>query len=417
MRNAELALFRAQTDLATRVRGNYFAVLVAMESVRLNRALVKFTNEVYQTQVNQVLRGGVAAPYEPMYLRALATQTRAGLVQARNRRISAWKQLAAGMGLPGMPPTQLAGRLDIPIPIFQYKEVLARVLANHTDIRTAANSWQQAHYNLQLARITPIPDVDMRLLIQKDRTGPPYEVSPSFTMSIPIPVFDRNQGGILQAEGAVIRNEEEAHRVRTELTRTLADAFERYENGRVLLGYYRDQILPDLVRAYRGVLVRYQQELPGVGIGTPPPGFNDLVVAQQNLSAAVGTYITTLGQLWQAVVDVADLLQTKDLFGMKMPTQPVPEIPDLEKLPPLPCHHPCSPLPDAHQRVIDGAWPNAEVGTHPLVPGQQAGETLHPPKAIPTPPEKEKADKDSPALSTKEDPDLLPLPPISTGNR
>ena len=26
----------------------------------------------------------------------------------------------------------------------------------------------------------------------------------------------------------------------------LADAFERYENNRVLLGYYRDQILPDI---------------------------------------------------------------------------------------------------------------------------------------------------------------------------
>ena len=45
LRNAELALVRAQTDLATRVRGAYFAVLVAKESIKLNRALVKFEDD------------------------------------------------------------------------------------------------------------------------------------------------------------------------------------------------------------------------------------------------------------------------------------------------------------------------------------------------------------------------------------
>ena len=36
LRNAELALIKARTDLATRVRSNYFALLVARESVRIH---------------------------------------------------------------------------------------------------------------------------------------------------------------------------------------------------------------------------------------------------------------------------------------------------------------------------------------------------------------------------------------------
>ncbi|MFO0926904.1 MAG: TolC family protein [Gemmataceae bacterium] len=366
IKNAELALVATRNEVATSVRTNYFAFLVAAESVRLSRALIKLTTEIYQVQVEQVRRGGFAAPYEPMYLRALATEARAGLVRARNRRTAAWKQLAAALGLPGMPPVQLAGRLDVPVPAFCYKDVLARVLAHHTDVLTAANTITQAQYQLELERITPIPDVDVRVMVQKDRTGLPFQASPSVAVSVPVPVWDKNQGGILEGQARLIRAKEGVHRARTELTNNLAEAFERYENSKVLLGYYRDRILPDLVRVFRGVYDRYQRE--PAAAGGSPPGFTDVVVAQQNLAQAVGNYVTTLGQLWQATADIAGLLQTPDLYGVEGPRHDVPPIPDLHALPPLPCCHPCSPLHDAHHHVHDAFWPNADALSPALVP-------------------------------------------------
>ena len=56
LHNAELALKRARSDLSTQVRNAYFAVLVAKETVRVNKALAHFTDEVYQLQAN--LAGG-----------------------------------------------------------------------------------------------------------------------------------------------------------------------------------------------------------------------------------------------------------------------------------------------------------------------------------------------------------------------
>ena len=330
LKNAVIAKKRAETDLLTKVRGNYFGVLVAQESIRLNRALVKFTNNVYQVYVEQLKRGGFAAPYEPMYLRALAGQARGALIQSRNRRTSAWKQLAAAIGMPTLPPTQLAGRLDIPIPNFDQACILRKILTDHTDVLTATTSLQQAEFQLKLNRLTPIPDPTLRLMVQRDSTGPPFGTSPSVVLTFPIPVWDRNQGNILNAQAALQRIHGEIPRVQNELSRTLADAFERYDNNRQLLVIYRDQVLPDLVRVYRGTYARFRDE-PGPPVGNPP-GLTDLVVAEQNLAAAVGTYITTLGQVWQGVVDVADLLQTPDLFGLQGGCCQVGEIPDLEKL-------------------------------------------------------------------------------------
>ena len=54
LRNAELALRQARYDLATQVRTNYFAVLVAQENVKVSRALAQFAETTYRVQIGRV---------------------------------------------------------------------------------------------------------------------------------------------------------------------------------------------------------------------------------------------------------------------------------------------------------------------------------------------------------------------------
>ena len=112
--------------------------------------------------------------------------------------------------------------------------------------------------------------------------------------------------------------------MRNDLTARLAEAFGRYQNNLRALEFYRTWILPDQVRAYRGVYERHQQEPDSVGFG-------DVVTAQQTLAAQITSYVSALGDAWTAVVDVANLLQTSDLFGVctEQPVAPVPELPAL----------------------------------------------------------------------------------------
>ena len=310
-------------------------------------------------------KGGFAAPYEPMQLRVLAWQARAALVQARNHYTSAWKQLAAALGLPAMPPTELAGRIDLPIPVYDHNAVLTRALQSHTDVLTAENTFQQARFRLRLAQVQVVPDVTVNVVLQKDYTGPPFGTVYSLQAGVPVPIFDRNQGGIVEAEAQVRQASEEGHRVRDDLTTRLATAFEAYESNRLLLRIYRDRVLPDQVRAYRAIYDRYQKEAaPAAPAGVPvtnTPAFSDVVVAQQNLAQSITTYVTTLGALWQAVADVADLLQTDDLFqlGLDGSCPEAVAVPDLADLPGLPCCHPCSPLPDPALKGKQGDWPAA----------------------------------------------------------
>lgn len=240
---------------------------------------------------------------------------------------------------------------------------------------------------------------------------------------MPVPVFDRNQGGIRQAEAQLVRAEEEPHRVRTRLINDLSDALQRYKSNRVLLEYYRDHILADQVRGYQGVLNRYWFEAApppkGPGLAPPPPTFQDVVNAQQLLTTTIATYLTTLGAMWQATVDVASFLQTDDLFQLSGEPLCVAPVPDLEHLAPLPCHHPCSPLPDpALLHKVDGRWPTVAPGAGRGSTPPDGGETPRPmPEMLPEPEKPEKLPERRGAASrflpaaVSTDPQLLEAPP------
>jgi cobalt-zinc-cadmium efflux system outer membrane protein len=337
--NAELALRRARSDLSTAVRNAYFGVLVAKETVRVNKALARFTDDVYRVQAGY-LAGGFAAPYEPAALRALAYTARLAYKQAIQTYVYSWKQLIAALGLRQLPLTEVAGRIDAVIPYFDFDRVRDFVLNNHTDVLTARNGLDKARFNLKSAQITPYPDIDVNLAVLKETALLPKQWTHTLTVGVPFPIWDQNKGNIRSAEAALIRATEEPHRVEESLTTTLATAYMGYKNNLDALEYYRRYILPDQVRTYRGVFRRRQID--------SMVALADLVGAQQTLAANVTSYLGVLGSLWSSVVGVADLLQTDDLFQLAQP-RAVPALPDLDALLSWPCCHDCPPTGACHQ--------------------------------------------------------------------
>ena len=327
--NAQLALRRARSDLSTNVRNAYFALIVAKETVRVNEALARFTDEIYRLYTGY-LAATIAAPYEPAALRSQAYSIRLAYKQAITSYDFAWIQLVATIGLPQLPLTEVAGRVDRLIPYYDYDKVLAHILARHTDALTARNGVQIAQYNLKLAQITPYPDMDWYGAVWKESTIVPYVIFYQVQVGFPIPIWDQNKGNIISAQGALIAAVEESHRVENALTNTLAGNFTNYQNNLNALEYYRRYILPDQVRYYRGVFDRRQLD-----INASP---NDLVTAQQALATNVQAYLGILGSLWTSVVSVADLMQTDDLFQLAKKSE-LPELPDLDNMPSWLCPH------------------------------------------------------------------------------
>jgi outer membrane protein, heavy metal efflux system len=367
MDNAELALKRARSDLATQVRNAYYSLLVAKETMRVTRALSVLTDEVYRVQLALTEKGGQNAAYEPAALRAQAYTARLAYQQAIATYVYAWKTMVSTISERQLPLSEVAGRLDVAVPLYEYDRVLAHVLRNHTDALTALNGIDINRFNLKVNQVTPYsPNLDFNVGMFKDQALLPFGTYWSFGVTAPLPFWDQNRGNILSAESALARALEEPHRVEMALTNTLATNFTNYKTNLDAVEYYRRYVLPDQVRFYRGVLQRRQIDANAQ--------FGDLVAAQQALASSVTTYLGLLGTLWSSVVSVADMLQTDDLF-QNAELRGLPALPDLESLPPLPCCHPFGQT---------GAGCATPVPSNPPTPGPINPASL-PPSNPPTP--------------------------------
>ena len=365
LQNAELALRRARSDLATAVRTAYYGVVVARETVRVNKALARFTDEIYQLQAD-MLAGGFAASHEPAALQSQAFITRLGYEQAIANYVYAWKKLVAALGLRQLTLSDVEGQVDRLVPYYDYDVILAHVLRNHTDVLTARSTLEGARYGLKLAQITPVPDVEVRAEVWKETTLMPLQNYHAVSVSIPFPIWDKNKGNIRAAASALVRAAEGPHAVEVTLTTGLAAAYAPYKANLAALVYYRRNILPRQVQYYRGVFERRKID--------PSAAFADLVTAQQTLVADVTAYLGVLGSLWTSVVGVADFLQTDDLYQLGKPLK-LPELPDFDKLHDWPCPHPQMTVqPDG---VQPAPTPLQHAGLSPPAPSTPSQDATH----------------------------------------
>jgi cobalt-zinc-cadmium efflux system outer membrane protein len=362
--NAKLAYRRAETDLMAAVRSAYFAVLVSREGMKANRALIELTDEVYKVILVQLTKGQVAG-YEPAQVSVYAGQARVAYIQSRNSYLQSWKNLATAIGLSMMPATELSGSVTRDLPRFDFEKGLAHILKNHTDALTALNGFDKARFGLRLAQVTPVPDVTVGAGLIYDATPPgPTRLVPMVTASLPVPFFDRNQGGIRQAQAAQLRAAEEPHRVQMALTASFADAYRRLEENRQILELYYKQLLPQQIQAFRATVKRHFIVGPvEVSLaGSSTSYLTDMIAAEQNVVGLVGSYLTALGAYWQAASDTASLLQTDDVYEMAAQVTNLPEA-DLTELLRLPCCHPCSSVPAA-----PGVQPPTGMPAAPHIP-------------------------------------------------
>jgi cobalt-zinc-cadmium efflux system outer membrane protein len=306
---AEFALRRTRIELATAVRNGYFDVLVAQQRVRYARLLPQLAETVYRAQI-ELVAGGEAAAYEPLQLRVFALQAGNAVRRAENSYLAAWRQLAANLGLPQLAPAELAGSVDAPVPRVTYDAALNYLLTHHTDLAIAQTQIDKAVINLRLQRVTPIPNVNVLTVYQHDATTPPYNAAFNLQVGVPLPVFNNNRGNIVAAEAQLVSMQQTMTDTRNTLTASLAEVFQRYASNSMIAGSYRTDILSDQVRSSRGIYERFRQAGGDVD-------FAQVVLALQNLGQVVNDYLGALDDQWQAVVDLAQVLQIDDLFALE----------------------------------------------------------------------------------------------------
>src|SRR5262249_25303717 len=168
---------------------------------------------------------------------------------ARREKDAGWGRLAAAVGVPHLAPTPLRGSLEAPLPDYAFERARTVMLESHPEIRAAEVGISRAQLSLRRAEVERTPNVT--LAGGYSRNFNDRENQATYQVSVPLPVWNRNQGNIHAAQAELGRAIQEVTRVQNDLTGRLWTAFGQYAAARQRAERYRTAILPTATKAYR----------------------------------------------------------------------------------------------------------------------------------------------------------------------
>jgi cobalt-zinc-cadmium efflux system outer membrane protein len=259
----EQQLAAQQQRVLTDVRRAYFHVLIAQEEEKSLPQLDKFRRQSLQQLDNLFNQGEIS--YQQRYQLSIEIANAQNLfVRARNRRAAAWESLAAVIGQPHLPLQELQGNPDS-LPTWQsHHDVMQRLLTTSPEVAAAMASIERARWAAERARVESVPNVTVQGLYNWRDNGIGGDPDGAVTVGVPIPIWNRNQGRIIEAAQEAAAAERALQQLELNLQNRLAPVYERYANAFELVqGYQRAGGLKELDES-----VRRTQSLWPAEIGT-----------------------------------------------------------------------------------------------------------------------------------------------------
>jgi cobalt-zinc-cadmium efflux system outer membrane protein len=224
------------------VRIRYYDVLGAEQSVKLAGRLVDIAEKGAKT-TEDLFEARQASRADVLQARIQLKTVRLTLREAGIRHRTAWKQLTHTVGVPGLPLTMVAGVIDGNVPERDFDAAYQELLAGSPQVRAAETRVGHARAELVSEQAQVTPNVTLQVVAQRDQVNQFNSVN-TF-VSVPVPVFNRNQGNIYHAQADIREAYQEVERTKLALRDSLAEAFQRYETARTQVESLRDEILPD----------------------------------------------------------------------------------------------------------------------------------------------------------------------------
>ena len=291
------------------VRTRYFEVVAAERLIAINRELSRLNDDAVTT-TEQLVNVGQANEPDLLQAKVEARRARVALRNAENRYRGGWENLIALVGAPELRPTPLDGAaLDAPGAPLDFDSTLANLLKCSPEILAALADIRRSQFTVRRERAEPIPNVTVQAVVGRN-----YEINTTTAgvqASIPLPIWNRNQGTIREAQADLARDHAEHDRIALSLRQRLADAATRYDDAYQSVEDFRSETLPLAKRAFEVQSANFRQRRAA---------YPQVLVAQRTYAELNKEYVQSLLELRRAEVEIGGMLLSDGLATPGSPT-------------------------------------------------------------------------------------------------
>lgn len=298
---ADRALDAARSDLNSRqhavraaVITAFFDLLATQERVRVAETSLSLSQRSSDAASKRVLAGKVS-PVEETKARVAEAGIRIELAQVRGEQGGARARLSAAMGQP-LGNIVLQGSLA-DLPVVPSEEVLRSNFELAPSVRRAQLEVERRKALSEVEKSRRFGDVTVSLGAKRDQeVGRNQAV---IGLSIPLPLFDRNQGNVLEA----LRREDKA---RDELTVAQLQVESEAIQARERLATSRNEATSLAAEVLPGALSAFDAATTGFELGKF--SYLEALDAQRTLLAARTQYLRALVEAQRAAADLNRIL-------------------------------------------------------------------------------------------------------------
>ncbi|GAB5406410.1 MAG: hypothetical protein Aurels2KO_46410 [Aureliella sp.] len=232
----------ARLRVSTNVRLAYIGVLRAQRQIDVARQLLEFNRDAMA--LTKRLWAADEVPRTDVLGSELEFRTASlELKSAENRHVFAWKQLEEAVSRP-LDSAPLDGDLTHGKPRGSYEDILAELRSRSPEVALALSQIEQAKCFLARQRAEPLPDISTRGLLNWRDNGIGGGVDAGLAVSVPYPLWDKNEGGISQAFHQLQAASRRLQQVELALAARLTPIYEQYLDASGRVATYREDILP-----------------------------------------------------------------------------------------------------------------------------------------------------------------------------
>lgn len=281
-------------DVITLTKKAFADVLLAQGQLALAESLLVLAEDVRKAAAERV-KAGKAPLLEETKAGVEVATARIARDRAKRELDTARKRLAASWG--GTMPVfkeadgELDAVRDVP-PV----EKLSALLDNTPEVARWNEEVALGKESLALAKAERIPDLDVIAGISRFEEVGTYAGNAG--LSLPLPLFDRNTGGILAAKHQATRAEYEQRAARLRATTDLVEAHNRLETARAEALTIKGELLPGAQQAFDAAQIGYREG---------KFGHLEVLDTQRTLSDAKVRYLDVLAAYQKAAADVERL--------------------------------------------------------------------------------------------------------------
>ena len=286
-------------DITAKVKKAFFDALTSQDELEFAKEALEIA-ESLKAISDEKFNAGIIARIEVLKANVEFSNAKMKVIVTERNRLNSIKKLQTIMGTPNISLNELYPISIVDTPLLKMEKLEDMLLTNYPAVQAQKKIVELSLLKVKEARKNAIPDINAS--VGYKRLSETDEDTIQAGIKLPLPIFNRNQGKITEANAFSDKAKDDEIAIRNELLLLLNKAFSSYISSREQVSCYINTIIPQAEESLNIAKQGYRRG-----------EFDYIVVldAQRTLANTRISYIKIMNELFSSIAEIEKFVGVK----------------------------------------------------------------------------------------------------------